>query len=325
MTVQWGVLSTARINGKFLGGVAQSTVAQVTAVASRDMIRAREYADEHRIERAYGSYDALLADPEIEAVYISLPNSLHLHWTERALAAGKHVLCEKPLSRRAADVRAAFDVAEREGRLLMEAFMYRHNPQTLRIAELVRAGAIGRLRMIRGAFSFPLADGANVRLDHDLDGGALMDVGCYCVNAARLLAGEPDLVTGLQVTGGDGVDIAFTGAMRFRDDVLAHFDAGFVLSARDELEVAGEEGSLFAADPWHAREPVIELRRDGEVQRLELELADSYRLEAENLSAAIRDGTPPLLGRADAVGQARAIEALYEAAASRRAVLPGDE
>ncbi len=128
----------------------------------------------------------------IEAVYISLPNSLHLEWTERALRAGKHVLCEKPLGRDPDAVATAFDVAQREGRLLMEAFMYRHNPQTAMVAELVAGGAIGRLRLIRAAFSFPLSDAVNVRLQAGLHGGALMDVGCYCVSAARLLAGEPD-------------------------------------------------------------------------------------------------------------------------------------
>jgi predicted dehydrogenase len=317
MTVQWGVLSTARINAKFLAGVAQSEECDVLAVASRDPARATQYAREHGIERAYGSYEQLLDDADVEAVYISLPNSLHVDWTQRALRAGKHVLCEKPLSRRVADVEAAFDVAQSAGRLLMEAFMWRHNPQTRRVLQLVQAGAIGRLRLIRAAFSFAIGadDAANVRLSAELEGGALMDVGCYCVSAARLLAGEPEAVSGQQLTGGDGVDVAFAGTMRFHHDVLAHFDAGLELAARDELEVVGDEASLFLDDPWHCREPVIELRRDGTVERIELEPVDSYQLEAENLSAAIRGQAEPLLGRDDAVGQARAIEALYAEAA----------
>ena len=158
MTVQWGILSTARINDKFIAGVAESQQSAVLAVASRDHVRAEHYASERGIERAYDSYEALLADPDIDAVYISLPNALHLEWTGRALEAGKHVLCEKPLSRRAADVRAAFDLAERHDRLLMEAFMYRHHPQTARLVDLVRSGAIGRLRLIRAAFSFHFED-----------------------------------------------------------------------------------------------------------------------------------------------------------------------
>ena len=318
MTVQWGVLSTARINAKLLAGVAQSDECDILAVASRDAERATQYARENGIERAYGSYEQLLDDPDVEAVYISLPNSLHVEWTERALRAGKHVLCEKPLSRRVADVEAAFDVAQSADRLLMEAFMWRHNPQTRRVVQLVQAGSIGRLRLIRAAFSFAIGadDAANVRLSAQLGGGALMDVGSYCVSAARLLAGEPRAVSGQQLVGGDGVDVAFAGAMRFDSDVLAHFDAGLELAARDELELVGDEASLFLDDPWHCREPVIELRRDGTVEQIELEPADSYRLEAENFSATIRGRAEPRLGRADAVGQARVIEALY-AAASR--------
>jgi D-xylose 1-dehydrogenase (NADP+, D-xylono-1,5-lactone-forming) len=316
MSVQWGVLSTAHINAKFLAGVARSDECDVLAVASRDTDRAATYARANGIERSYGTYEQLLDDPDVEAVYISLPNSLHIEWTERALQAGKHVLCEKPLSRRAADVEAAFDVAESADRLLMEAFMWRHNPQTDRVVELVAEGAIGRPTLVRAAFSFAIGAGdqANVRLAADLDGGALMDVGCYCVSAARLLAGEPEVVSGHQLIGGDGVDIAFAGSMRFGSGMLAHFDAGIALADRDELEIIGDEASLFLDDPWHCREPVIELRRDGAVQRIELEAADSYQLEAENLSAAIRGRAEPRLGRSDALGQARVIESLYAAA-----------
>jgi len=312
--VTWGILSTADINRKFLAGAREARNAEVVAVASRDLAVARDYAGRHGIERAFGEYDALLADPEIEAIYIPLPNSMHVEWAVRALQAGKHVLCEKPLSRRTAEVERAFDVAEREGRLLMEAFMYRHNPQTARLIELLADGAIGRVGMIRAAFSFVAEDPANVRLSAALDGGALMDVGCYCVSSARLIAGEPLRVGAEQVLGGDGVDIAFAATLRFPGEVLAQIDAGLSLAARDELEVVGDEGSLFLEDPWHCLEPVIELRRVDGVKRIELERINSYRLQVENLSAAIRGEVAPLLGRDDALGQARTIEALYAAA-----------
>jgi predicted dehydrogenase len=262
----------------------------------------------------------MLADPDIEAVYISLPNGLHIEWTAHALRAGKHVLCEKPLSRRAVEVEEVFALARREGRWLMEAFMYRHNPQTRRLQELVRDGAVGRLRMILATFSFNDVDSGNVRLTKSLEGGALMDVGCYCVNAARLLAGEPLRVSAEQALGGDGVDIAFAATMRFPGDVLAHIDAGMALAPRNELEVVGEDGALFLADPWHCLSPVIELRTGRGADRIELEPIDSYRLEAEDLSRAIRDGSPPLLGAEDAVGQATTIEALYAAADSGQTV-----
>jgi len=323
VAVRWGIMSTARINDQFLAGARLAEDVEIVAVASRERHSAERYAREQGVERAYAGYEAMLADSDVEAVYISLPNSLHLEWAVRALQAGKHVLCEKPLGRRAADVDAAFDVAQREGRLLMEAFMYRHNPQTHRLTELVAAGAVGRLRLVRAAFSFAAAETADIRLRAALDGGALMDVGCYCVNGARVIAGEPERVTAEQVLGGDGVDIAFAATMRFADDVLGHFDAGLAFDARDELEVVGEEGTIFLDDPWHCRVPVIELRRDGTVERLELEPVDSYRLEAENMSAAIRGRASLLLGRDDAVGQARTIEALYEAADTARIVSIG--
>jgi D-xylose 1-dehydrogenase (NADP+, D-xylono-1,5-lactone-forming) len=313
--VKWGFLSTAKINDALLAGAAEADRLDVAAVASRDAGRAEAYARARGIERAYGSYEALLAAPDIDAVYISLPNSLHVEWSIRALEAGKHVLCEKPLSRRPDDVERAFDAAERAERVLMEAFMYRHNPQTARLTALVDAGAIGRLRLIRAAFSFPLADAADVRLDPSLDGGALMDVGCYCVSGARLLAGEPEEVYGEQVLGGSGVDDLFTGTMRFPGDVVAQFDSGFVLQVRDELEAIGEDGSLFLDDPWHSRTPVLELRGKTGVEEIVVDVADSYRLQLENMAAAIRGEAAPLLGREDALGQARAIEALYRSAA----------
>jgi D-xylose 1-dehydrogenase (NADP+, D-xylono-1,5-lactone-forming) len=318
--VKWGFLSTANINDKLLPGAEASPDVELVAVASRDLGRAEAYARERGIEHAYGSYEDLLADPKIEAVYISLPNSMHVEWSIQALEAGKHVLCEKPLSRHPEDVERAFDAAEKAGRILMEAFMYRHNPQTKRLKELVEGGAIGRLRLVRAAFSFPLDDAANVRLNDELEGGGLMDVGCYCISGSRLLAGEPESVYGEQVAAPSGVDELFTGTLRFAADVLAEIDCGLVLPERDELEAIGEEGSIFLDDPWHCRKPVIEVRREEATERIELEPEDSYRLQLENMSAAIRGGAEPLLGREDALGQARAIEALYRSADEGRAI-----
>jgi predicted dehydrogenase len=320
LEVRWGFLSTADINDKLLPGADASPDVDVVAVASRDLERARAYATERGIERAYGSYDELFADPEIEAVYISLPNSMHVEWSIRALEAGKHVLCEKPLSRHPEDVERAFDAAEKAGRILMEAFMYRHNPQTSRFVELVESGAIGRLRLVRAAFSFPLDDATNVRLNAELGGGGLMDVGCYCVSGSRLLAGEPESVYGEQVAAASGVDELFTGSLRFPNGVLAEIDCGLVLPMRDELEAIGEEGSIFLDDPWHCRKPVLEVRREDGTERIELEPQDSYRLQLENMSAAVRGQAEPLLGREDALGQARAIEALYRSAEEGRPV-----
>jgi predicted dehydrogenase len=318
--VKWGILSTADINRKVIPGARASEKVELIAVASRDLGRAEEYAREWEIERAYGSYEALLEDADVEAVYISLPNTLHCEWSIRALDAGKHVLCEKPMSRRVGDVESAFDAAERNGRILMEAFMYRHNPQTKRLLQLVDGRAIGDVRLIRSCFSYSLYDAENIRLRTDVEGGSLMDVGCYCLSGSRLLAGEPEQVYGQQFVGPSGTDWVFTGTMRFAGDVFAQFDCGTALPERDELEAIGSDGSLVLDDPWHCGEPVIELRRDTGVERIEVEPADSYRLQIENLSDAIRGAAEPLLGREDAVGQARAIDSLYRSAATGAAI-----
>jgi predicted dehydrogenase len=314
--VRWGILSTARINEQVLAGMKQSDRVAVVAVASRDQARADAYARERAIERAHGSYEGLLEDPDVEAIYISLPNSLHVDWSIRALEAGKHVLCEKPFDRRPAEVERAFDIAEGTGRLLMEAFMYRHHPQTKRFAEVVGSGAIGELRQVRSSFSFTLKDPENVRLRPELDGGALMDVGCYCLSIARLLAGEPELVFGRQLLGPTGVDVRFAALLQFPGDVLAEFHCGFDLPSGSDVEAIGSEGSVLVRSPFLCRDPHLEL--NGE--RVEVDDVDRYLMQAENFSDAVHGVAEPLLGRADAVGQARAIDALYRSAASGEAV-----
>jgi len=310
--VKWGIVSTADINRKVIPGAHASDKVDLVAVASRDQSRADAYARQWEIPRAYGSYEALLADPDVEAVYISLPNTLHAEWSIKALEAGKHVLCEKPFTRHPEEVTAAFDVAERTGRLLSEAFMYRHNPQTKRLVELVAQGAIGELRLVRSAFSYSLYDADNIRLRTDVEGGALMDVGCYCVSGSRLLGGEPVALDGQAWYGPSGTDWTFAGLLRFPGDVLATFDCGTAMPNRDELEAIGSEGSIFLDDPWHCVHPVIEVRRNGDVERIELEPVDSYRLELENVSDAIRGEADLLLGRDDAMGQARTLQALHD-------------
>jgi xylose dehydrogenase (NAD/NADP) len=324
--VKLGFLSTARINDHLLAGARASDLVDVLAVGSRDQARADAYARVHSIERAYGSYDDLIADPDVEAVYVSLPNSLHVEWSMRALEAGKHVLCEKPFTRRPEDVERAFDAADRAGRLLMEAFMYRHHPQTMLVQQLVDEGAIGELRAMRTAFSFDLLaerDLEDVRLNAELDGGALMDVGCYCVSGARLLAGEPERVWGEQVPAESGVDMAFHGILRFTGDVVAQFHASLALPFKQELELLGAEGSLLVEAPWRVDlGGDVFLRRNSAVERIEVEHADAYRLELENLAAAIRGEAAPLLGHDDAAGQAAAIAALYRSAAAGEAVAP---
>jgi xylose dehydrogenase (NAD/NADP) len=319
MTVKWGILSTATINNAILGGAAESAAVDVIAVASRDEERARSYASEHGLERSYGSYEALLADPDVEAVYISLPNRLHAEWTLQALDAGKHVLVEKPFSRHADQVEEAFDRADAAGLILSEGFMWRHHPQTRRVTELIDSGVIGRVRVVRTAFAFDLATErgtGDTRFDPGLDGGALMDVGCYCISGLRLVAGEPERARGEQTAGPTGVDIVFTGALAFADGVVGHFDCGFVVPRRGGLEVVGEEATILVPDPFTPKTPGIEVQRPGaEPEQIPIEPTNSYCLELEDVSAAIRGEAPLLLGREDAVGQARTIDELYRSAA----------
>ena len=309
-----GLLSTARINDSLLEGAAATDAAEVVAVASRTEARAAAYAHERGIPRAHGSYEALLADPEVDAVYVALPNALHAPWSIRALEAGKHVLCEKPLARTAAAAERAFAAADRAGRVLMEAFMWRHLPQTRTLVELVRDGAIGRLRLVRSAFTFVLDRPEDFRTGPEHEGGALMDVGCYCVSAIRLLAGEPRRAQAEQVLDG-GVDVVLAGVLHLPDDVVGVFDCGFLMPSRETLEVVGEDGIIVVPDPWFARGAPLALRRGDDVETIASERANAYQLELENLAAAAAGTAPPLLGRADAVGQARAIELLYASAA----------
>ena len=313
-TLRLGLLSTARINRRILPAARESELVDVVAVASRDGGRGTAYAEEHGIPRAHDGYEALLADSDVDAVYIPLPNSLHVEWTRRALEAGKHVLCEKPLTGEPDEAEALFDLAERRGLVLAEGFMYRHNPQTRRVEELVRGGAIGRLQLVRTSFSFPVEGAENIRLDPVLDGGSLLDLGTYCVSGARLLAGEPESVVGRQVIGPTGVDDLFTGSLVFPDGVHALFDCGLRMPNRATLEAVGTDGSLFVDDPWLCRRPGIELRRRDGLERIPVEAADSYRLELDDLARAVAGEAKPLLGRADAVGQARVLSALRRSA-----------
>jgi predicted dehydrogenase len=307
--IRWGLLGTGDITRKLLAGARRSPEVVVTAVGSRTLERARDFAAANDIPRVHGSYEELLADPEVDAVYISLPNSLHHTWTMASLAAGKHVLCEKPYTRHPAQVIEAFDAADARGLVLEEAFMWRHTPQVRKVRELLPR--LGPLRVIRSTFGFLLERDYDVRIDALLDGGSLMDVGCYCVSASRLFGGEPVRVAGEQVMGPSGVEVRFAGVMRLPDDVVATFSSGFD-GATESIEIIGRDHRLSLPDPWHSVRGVLYL--DDEL--ITVEPINPYQLELEDVNAAIRGEREPLLGRSDALGQARAIDALYRAAAS---------
>jgi len=316
MTLRFGLLSTANINQALLGGARAVEGVEVVAVASRTRERAQAYAAEHGLGRAHGSYEALLADPEVDAVYVPLPNSLHVPWAIRALEAGKHVLAEKPLTRHPEEAQAAFDAADRAGRVLAEAFMWRHHPQAQRLRDLLGERVVGRVRLLRAAFSFDIGTDRpdDLRLQAGLDGGGLMDVGSYCVSALRLLGGEPERVSGRQVTGGDGVDMRFAGTMSFGGGVLGSFDCGLDMVARSSLEVIGDAGSIHLSDPWHSREARIEIRRPDGIEAVDVPQADPYACQLEAFAAAVDGTRPHPFAREDAVGQARTIAALYRSA-----------
>src|SRR3954468_1548786 len=306
----WGVLGAARINQSVLEGAALAGAPWGAPIAARDRERAEAQASQFGIGTVHGSYEELLADPDVEAVYIPLPNALHVEWSVRALEAGKHVLCEKPLARTEAEARRAFAAARTHERLLMEAFMWRHTPQTRKLNELLAGRAVGQVRIVRATFGFKTEREGDVRLSRELEGGARRGVGCYCVPPARCGAGEPVHVRAEQVVGGDGVDVRLIATLRFAEDVLGVMDCALDAAIGHRLTITGEHGELVLEDPFHARNPGI--RHDG--QLIEIPSANPYAMQFENFSAAVRGEAEPLLGGRDAVAQAAAIEALYRSA-----------
>ena len=320
--LRWGILSTALINEKLLAGASLTDTADVRAIASRSSDRADEFARRWSIPRSYDSYDELLGDDDIEAVYVPLPNALHHPWTMRALHAGKHVLCEKPYSRYPEHVVEAFELAGARGLVLSEAYMYRYHPQIHRLASLSANGAIGELRVVNSSFTWPTDAPGDIRLDPELGGGSLLDVGCYCVSAARLLAGEPSAATADWVIGPTGVEVRLVGSLRFQQDVLLHFDSGFHLPDRSLLEVVGTEGVIRVQDPWHCAEPGLIITMQGQTPIVEtVARANSYQLELEEVARSVRGRPSSVLGRGDAYGQAVALDALYRAASGGQTIV----
>jgi xylose dehydrogenase (NAD/NADP) len=316
--VRLGIIGIGAILARFLPGAERSTAIALAAVASRDGERARAYAADHGIPKACDSYDALLADPDVDAVYIPLPNAMHHPWTMRALAAGKHVICEKPYSTTAAEVDEAHDLADANGLVLTEGFMWRHGPHALRFAE--ELPRIGELRTIRSTFSFQIGSEEDIRLSRDLAGGSLMDVGTYCVSASRLIAGrEPLTALGVAWPAPSGVDDRFSGILDFGEGVVATLTSGF-RSEHSGIEAIGSDGSLRLDDPFAGRATKLTGSDGFEVA---IPKVNPYELELDDFAAAIRGEHPVRLGRADMLGQARALAALYESAATGRVVTVG--
>ncbi len=315
-TLGWGLLSTANINRALIPPLRTSKQNRLAAVASRTQARADAYAREWKIPRACGSYEALLADPEIDVIYNPLPNHLHAEWTTKAAQAGKHVLCEKPLALSVAEVEAMEAAAQKAGVVVMEAFMYRHHPQTLKARELVTSGAIGKLLLVRGAFTFRLEKPDDVRWNPAMGGGCLWDVGCYMVSYARYIAGTKPLeVFGWQVNSASGVDQVFTGQLRFPGDVLAQFHTSFCSPYNSFMELVGTTGNLRAPMPFESnQDAVLQLMRDDKSEIIPTPGPDSYLLEVENLSGAILEGQTPRISLTDSRANAATLVALLQSA-----------
>jgi D-xylose 1-dehydrogenase (NADP+, D-xylono-1,5-lactone-forming) len=320
--LRWGILGTGNIARQFADGVSKTARRSViNAVGSRTADTAKGFAQPRQIPAAHASYKALLADPNVDAVYNSLPNNLHHEWTIEALKAGKHVLCEKPFAMTRSEAEQMFDVAAKAGRVLVEAFMYRSHPLTHAVIDSVRGGEIGDVRLIRSSFCYKTSrvDG-NVRFDRPLGGGGLMDVGCYCINFSRLFAGEePSQVTASAHFHERGVDDVVVATMKFPSGIVASFTCGMSVHADNTAYVCGSEGYVEIPVPWKPpaeQAPYTIARSTPPKQDLaaganprpprETRLIDAgkelYALEADDFAAAVLDGKPPVLTRADTLG-----------------------
>lgn len=321
-SLRWGILGTGNIARQFAAGVANSRRGKLAAVGSRDSAAAESFAKAFHVPQSFGSYGAVLESDAVDVVYIALPNSMHHEWTLAALRAGKHVLCEKPIASNVAEAGEMFDAAERAGKVLVEAFMYRAHPLTLAVIEAVRAGAIGELKMIRTSFCYRTRkiDG-NIRFSQALAGGGLMDVGCYCINFSRLFAGgEPGRIEVAGHVHETGVDDLAVGTLAFESGALASFTCGMTVQADNTAYLCGSDGYIEIPVPWKppkenaeftiARStpprmdsvgvaaPVVPPRE----KRAVTAGVDLYAVEADDIAATILDGQPPRITREDSVG-----------------------
>jgi predicted dehydrogenase len=316
--VRWGLLGTARINRRLIPAMRGVPRSAVVAVASREQARADRYAREWEIPHAVGSYDALLARDDVDAIYVPLPNGLHVEWSLAAIAAGKHVLCEKPLALDPGEVVRLERAAEAAQVIVAEGFMYRHEPLTRRVAGLVREGAVGAVRTITSGFTFALSRAADVRLDKSLGGGALLDVGCYPVSYACLLIDRDALdAAGFARLTTSGVDEEFTGLLRFPGHCTASIFGGFRAAYRTWLDITGSEGWLRVPNPFKPGAlETIELERFGERQTIEVVgSAEPFFRQVDDFVSAVLDGTPPAVSLAESRRIAAALAALSAAAA----------
>lgn len=320
-TVRWGILGTAHINRRLIPALRTARRSDLVAIASRREARAIEYAREWSIPGTHGSYDALLRDRTVDAIYIPLPNTLHVEWTLRALDAGKHVLCEKPLALNPEDVDRIAAVARARSLVATEAFMFRHEPLIARIMELLKSGVVGPVRLISSGFTYQQNRAEDVRLDAELGGGSLWDIGCYAVSAARLVAQtEPQTAVGMSVPtrpdNARAVDESFSGLLRFPGGVVATVYSSFRAAYRTWLEVHGSEGVLRVSSPFRpAPLEEIEVRRGDDITRIAVEGSPAlFVRQIDDFIGAALDGRPPAVSLAESRGNAASLAALHESA-----------
>ncbi len=325
-STRWGIIGTGMIAKVLADAISAADAAELVAVGSRDLARAQAFAADKGAAKAHGSYEDLFADPEIGIVYNSLPNSLHCEWTIKAAEAGKHILCEKPLAISVEECERMFAAAEANGVQLMEAFMYRCHPQAARLREIVESGRIGEPRIVHSTFSFSVGDPANIRLSKPLHGGALMDVGCYCTNLSRFIAGaEPTAVfAGARFGEGTGVDENLAGTLVFEGGAFAQFDVGVKSAGRSSAEIVGSTGRIEVPAPWKAGDASTIVVHDASGrEEIAIAGANPYVLEVEHFGRVVTEGEAPRLTREDSLGNMAAICGLLESARSGEVVRIG--
>jgi len=302
--IRWGLLSTANINDALIDPIRQAKRSELVAVASRDAAKARAYADDKGIAKAHGGYEALLADPDVDVVYISLPNALHCEWTVKAAQAGKHVLIEKPAAVTLDELDRMIDAATAVGVTVFEAFMYLHHPQTRTAIDMARSGRLGRIQTVSSWFHFylPPADSSNIRLSADLTGGSLWDVGVYPNSLAITLIddGAPAEVWAQQIIGETGVDVAMRAQLRFVGGAVAQVSSGFRTPFREGAHIVGDKGMLEIVEPWkpgvNGVESVMTFTAiDGKHEKIVTPAVSPYLCEVEAMEACILDGATPVV------------------------------
>lgn len=316
--VRWGLMSTARINNQVIPAIHKSRKGELAAVASRDEAKAQKYAELHKIPLSFGNYEAMLASPDVDAVYISLPNHLHAEWAVKAMQAGKHVLCEKPLALTMQEVEAMLNASKLNKVYLTEAFMYLHHPQMQIVKEILDNKEIGDVHTVRAHFSFFLSNPNDIRLIPEYGGGSIWDVGVYPVSLAQFIFdAEPEHVQGYQVLGNTGVDMSFVGNLSFSGGRLAQISSSIQSPTYTWAEVLGTKGRLTMNRPFNEQDrnrKVILTDEDGKEREIRIPNKELYLGEIEDMNRAILDGEEPLISHERMAAHIRTILRLIESA-----------